>query len=85
MKAWVKEIIEDSIDGRPLRVGERVKHLDGRLVEITKGQFYGTYGVSNFWHWEEVLEDGSLGPEEHGYGWFVKENNVATTLEESKR
>jgi len=84
MESWAKEIVEGGIDGRPLRVGERVNHPDGRLVEITGGQFYGTYGVSNFWYWKEVLEDGSFGPEEHGYGWFVKENNVATTLRDSE-
>ena len=28
------------------------------------------YGrVSNFWYWNEVRADGSLGPSECGYGW----------------
>ena len=73
MEAWVKEIVESSIDGHPLRIGEIVKHPDGRTVKITGGQFYGKHGVSNFWYWHEVLEDGTLGPEEHGYGWYVND------------
>lgn len=54
----------------PFSVGDRVNHPSGRMVEITSGQFWGTYGLSNFWHWREVLPDGSLSDkDEHGYGW----------------
>lgn len=54
-----------------MAIGKRLKHPDGRTVEIVSGQFLDpTYSrVSNFWRWREVLEDGSLGPEESGYGW----------------
>jgi hypothetical protein len=47
-----------------------VEHPEHGLVEITAGQYWGTYGLNNFWYWQKVLEDGSLDPEEHhGYGW----------------
>lgn len=41
---------------------------DGKPVYITSGQYTGTYGgISNFWYWKPILEDGSLGELEHGY------------------
>jgi len=56
--------------GNDLEIGKRVKHPDGRLVEITNGQFWGNYGMSNYWYWREVLEDGTLAENiEQGYGW----------------
>ena len=66
---WVRELTEEFIDGSTLTVGAIVKHPDGRTVKITSGQYWGTHGVSNFWYWREVKPDGSLGEEEHGYGW----------------
>jgi hypothetical protein len=67
---WVREIVEREMGGAPFAVGDRVKHPDGRTVEITSGQYWGTYGLSNFWHWREVLADGTLSAtDEHGYGW----------------
>ena len=57
-----------------LYVGLVTKHPDGRTVKIVEGQFYGRYGLSNFWCWREVLPDGSLSEKlEHGYGW-AREN-----------
>lgn len=65
---WVKELVESA--GPPyFQVGDTVKHSSGRSVKITGGRFWGTHGVSNFWYWREVMPDGSLGPEESGYGW----------------
>lgn len=70
VEQWVKDIVED-IHGRDhLEVGMVTTHPDGRTVRIVDGQFWGTYGVSNFWYWVPVLEDGSEGPQEHGYGWL---------------
>ncbi len=66
---WIREITEEFIGGSQLKVGATVQHPDGRTVKITKGQYWGEFGVSNFWYWCEVKEDGSMGPEEHGYGW----------------
>ena len=70
MKSWVKEIIDDCLGESKLKVGLITKHPDGRTVQIMSGQYWGTYGLSNFWYWMEILDDGTLGDiEEHGYGW----------------
>ena len=67
----MEEVISD--DGkRPLRIWDVVRHPDGRTVKILRGQWWGTYGLSNFWYWSEVMADGTLGPEENGYGWYVQ-------------
>jgi hypothetical protein len=73
VKPWVKEMVEHVVGSAPFKVGDRVKHPDGRLVQITSGQYWGEHGISNHWSWREVLPDGSLsGKEEHGYGWEIK-------------
>lgn len=67
---WVKEMTEDVMGKAPFKVGQKVKHPDGRTVKITAGRYWGDHGISNFWYWCEVLPDGSLAAkEEHGYGW----------------
>lgn len=54
-----------------MEVGKTLKHPDGRTVKIKSGHFLDpTYGrISNFWTWNEVMPDGSLGSDECGYGW----------------
>jgi hypothetical protein len=53
-----------------LAIGKVVRHPDGRMVKVIGGQYWGTHGLSNFWYWREVKEDGSLSErEESGYGW----------------
>jgi len=53
-----------------MKVGEIVKHPDGRMVKITSGQFLSNGRVSNFWYWKPLISpDGKLGKEECGYGW----------------
>ena len=70
VEKWVRDLVEETGGGAPFSVGDRVLTLDGRTVEITSGQYWGTYGLSNFWHWREVLPDGSLSTrDECGYGW----------------
>jgi hypothetical protein len=69
VEQWVKDLTDDVFGKSMMRVGATVKHPDGRTVKITGGQYWGEYGVSNFWYWREVRENGKLGPEEHGYGW----------------
>lgn len=65
-----RSITEEVFGGPPFSIGDRVTHPDGYLVEITQGQWWGTYGLSNFWYWKRVSEDGSLSDEEEcGYGW----------------
>ena len=67
-----KQVSREFIPPNTLAIGETFRHIDGRLVAITKGQYMGTYGVSNFWWWREVMPDGSLGDkEECGYGYSL--------------
>lgn len=66
---WVRKLTEEVIGGPPFKVGDTVRHPDGRMVLIVRGQYWGEYGLSNSWTWQEVKEGGALGPEEHGYGW----------------
>tara|TARA_R110000822_G_scaffold73771_20_gene177405 strand:- start:577 stop:837 length:261 start_codon:yes stop_codon:yes gene_type:complete len=51
------------------KLGDIITHPSGRTVKLGGGAYWGTYGVSNHWEWNEVFPDGSLGPREHGYGW----------------
>lgn len=71
-QGWVKDLVEEVTGGPPFEIGDTVLHPSGRKVKITSGQYWGRYGISNFWYWREVKPDGSLGPEEHGYGWRSK-------------
>jgi hypothetical protein len=69
---WVKDLTEGVLGGPPFKIGDVVKHPDGRTVQITDGQFWGAHGLSNFWYWREVRSDGSLDPvveSGSGYGW----------------
>lgn len=67
---WIKEMTEDVLGKSKLAIGKRLPHPDGRIVEVTQGQYWGEHGLSNFWYWREVMPDGSLSKkEEHGYGW----------------
>ena len=75
VRGWVKDIVEEGQEGRNLRVGDIVRHPDGRLVKILAGQFWGRYGISNFWDWAEVTKKGVISEKiESGYGWMVKED-----------
>ena len=63
---WEEMLDEDNV--RPLRVGDVVSHPEtGRTVRITSGQYWGTYGLSNFWDWEDV----ETGEKDCGYGWHL--------------
>ncbi len=39
-------------------------------IEIVEGQYWGSHGLSNFWYWYRLNNDGSRGNKEHGYGAF---------------
>lgn len=69
VEKWAKDLTESVLGGPPFAVGDVVTHPSGRKVKIASGQYWGLHGLSNFWRWHEVFADGSLGPEEHGYGW----------------
>jgi hypothetical protein len=55
---WIRDLTEKVLGGSPFKVGDRVRYFDGRLVQITGGQYWGTHGISNFWYWREVLPNG---------------------------
>lgn len=67
--AWAKALTEEVFGGPPFAVGDTVAYLDGRMVRIVSGQYWGQRGISNHWSWREVLSDGRLGVLETGYGW----------------
>lgn len=70
---WVKEMTESVMGGPPFKIGDIVKHPDGRMVKIVDGQYWGEHGLSNHWYWRPVDKNGKFcGPEECGYGWTPK-------------
>lgn len=64
---WVKEMTESVLGKSSMEIGKVVTHPDG--YKVIDGQYWGTYGLSNFWTWQRVNADGSLGKKESGYGW----------------
>jgi hypothetical protein len=54
---WVKKITEDVLGGSPVEKGKRYMHPEFGVIEITGGQYWGTHGLSNHWHWR-VIETG---------------------------
>lgn len=71
LRRIAREVTEEVFGGAPWKIGDRVKHPDGRTVQITGGEYWGAYGgLSNHWQWREVLPNGKLAStEESGYGW----------------
>ena len=64
-----RAIVEKYCDVNAIEIGKRYPDSEGRLVEIEDGRFWGEYGVSNFWYWRLVQQDGSLSEIlYHGYG-----------------
>lgn len=64
-----RKVTDEVLGPPPFAIGDRVRRPDGRLVQITEGQWWGEHGLSNFWYWKEVLSNGELGESECGYGW----------------
>jgi len=52
--SWVKNLVESKLSQPPLEVGVIARHKDGRIVKIIGGQFWGEFGISNFWYWREL-------------------------------
>lgn len=72
---WAKQMVELNLGGPPFAVDDIVRHPSGREVQITSGQYWGKYGLSNYWEWREVLPDGTLSEQvEKGYGWQLSQN-----------
>jgi hypothetical protein len=75
---WVKALTERVSGGAPFKVGDDVRHFDGRMVRIVEGQYWGTRGLSNHWHWRAINVDGSLSEtDEYGYGWRPSDVSIA--------
>lgn len=73
LKALANEMIEELKKEQRFDIGDLMRHEDGRKVRVVAGQYWGTYGLSNHWTFREILQDGDLGPEEHGYGYVLTE------------
>lgn len=50
VKQWVRELVDGVIPPHNMKIGDIVD-INGRKAEITSGQYWGTYGLSNHWHW----------------------------------
>jgi len=67
---WVQQLTEAVLGGSPVEIGKRYQHPQDGLIEITSGQYWGEYGISNFWTWKVIetgeTKSGYAGPwEEH--------------------
>lgn len=71
LAAIAQQMNQELAGGSSMEIGKTLQHPDGRTVKVTSGCFLDpVYGrVSNYWHWNEILPNGSIGPDEHGYGW----------------
>lgn len=49
--------------GSPLHIGGRYRHPEHGVITVTDGQYWGTYGISNFWYWTD-----EKGGKHNGYG-----------------
>jgi hypothetical protein len=62
-----------------------VRLKDGRLGIITSGQYYGEYGISNFWYGRIIDEHGNATDEKfHGYNngqyWKIVKDNFKVNI-----
>lgn len=73
LRTIARQIATEVLGPAPFAIGDTVRALDGRMVRITAGQYWGQHGLSNHWTWQEVLPGGALGPAESGYGWRPSE------------
>lgn len=60
----IRALVADVIGESPLEPGKRYIHPEDGLIEVTRGQFWGERGLSNFWYWTVL----ATGEEHHGYG-----------------
>lgn len=66
---WVQDLVEDVMGPSPMMIGADIRHPDGYMVRIISGQLWGEHGLSDWWTWRRIKDDGSLGREVSGYGW----------------
>lgn len=49
-----------------MQVGD-VRIIKGKLSLITSGSYQGQFGTSNYWTWQTIRKDGTLGKVYSGY------------------
>ena len=59
--------VEITTKASHLEKGMVTRHKKHGLVMITGGSYMGTYGISNFFYWQEINPDGTLGKSHNGY------------------
>lgn len=64
VKNWVQDLTNEVCGPCLLQVGGRYRHPEDGPIEITSGQYWGTYGLSNFWYWTVL----ATGKKKNGYG-----------------
>lgn len=82
---WVQKITEKHFGAAPFKVGDVVPHSDGRMVKILNGQYWGEFGISNFWNWQEVKNGKLVGKIESGYGWRPEKSTKKTNRKNNKK
>lgn len=71
LRSLANGMIEELKKQQRFDIGDTMRHESGRIVKVTAGQYWGTFGLSNHWTFREVMPDGSLGIEEHDYGYVL--------------
>lgn len=71
VEPWVVEFTEKHFGKAPFKIGDIIVGPNGKTtVKIVGGQYWGTYGISNFWSYRTILPDGSVSKRiRSGYGW----------------
>lgn len=64
VKKWVQDLVDDVVGPCPLQIGGKYTHPTDGPIEITNGQYWGEYGLSNFWYWKVI----ATGEKKSGYG-----------------
>lgn len=67
VEPWVRNLTESVIGGAPVQIGKHYMHPEDGHIVITSGQYWGTYGLSNFWYWNVLDEAGRAVRGNHGY------------------
>lgn len=66
-----KAIVDRRVKRIP-HIGDQIIHPTHGLVELVGGQFWGTYGISNFWYWRKIGKRGKpIGKLYSGYGGWI--------------
>lgn len=65
-----------------LSIGNVYNHPTDGPVYINGGSFFGDHGISNWWYWNKINSDGTLGESGSGYGgqWQKLDAKVTVTV-----